>query len=282
MDVLKLAKKRVDYYALDLSEPELQRTLSAVPKHYQYVRYHGLLGTDDDGLDCLKRPENAQQPNCILSPGSSIGNFGRQEAASFLQGSANTLRRNDVELVGTDTCQDRDKFYRAYNDHAGKTHKITLHGLPHSNRLLGKDVFKLKDWKVLGDDNEAIGRNQAFYSPPKDLVFDGAYLEAGGKVRVEESSECSFVQLDDFWRKAGVVQQSCFGNSSNDSRKLITFLPVWMWFVSNVCLLQSNILSYSLLDHVPMFAVQQPFLVIFIQSVRRSHLSMINPYSMAL
>lgn len=45
LDALELARKRVHYFALDLSKPELERTLSAVPEQYQYVRCHGLLGT---------------------------------------------------------------------------------------------------------------------------------------------------------------------------------------------------------------------------------------------
>ncbi|KAL8921218.1 MAG: hypothetical protein Q9208_005829 [Pyrenodesmia sp. 3 TL-2023] len=216
LNALELAEKTIDYYALDLSEPELHRTLSAVPKHYQHVRCRGLLGTYDDGLDWLKRPKNAHQPKWILSLGSSIGNFGRQEAASFLQGFADTLQKNDAMLVGLDACQDEDKVYHAYNDRAGKTHEFVLNGLLHANRLLRKDAFKLKDWRVIGEYDRTTGRHQAFYSPLKDLVIDGAYIEAGEKMRIEESYKYSPTQRDELWSSAGAVQQACFGNSSND------------------------------------------------------------------
>lgn len=219
LDAFELAKKRIDYYALDLSEPELKRTLAAVPKHYQYVRCHGLLGTYDDGLDWLKRSAIAEQPKLILSLGSSIGNFGRHEAASFLQGFANSLRSKDILLVGLDACQDKDKVYQAYNDRAGKTHEFILNGLVHANRLLGKDVFKPQDWKVVGEYDEVSGRHQAFYSPLKDLVIEGAYIEAGEKVRVEESYKYSSSQRQELWREAGVTQRACFGNNSNDYRE---------------------------------------------------------------
>ena len=46
--------KSVDYYALDLSLPELQRTLALVsPGTYTYVRCHGLLGTYEASLRML-------------------------------------------------------------------------------------------------------------------------------------------------------------------------------------------------------------------------------------
>lgn len=69
---LENAAKNVDYYALDLSLEELQRTLAQLPT-YKHVRAHGLLGTYDDGREWLKLPSIAMRQKCILSLGSSIG-----------------------------------------------------------------------------------------------------------------------------------------------------------------------------------------------------------------
>lgn len=66
------AGKTIDYYALDLSQKELERTLSHVPQ-FNYVSCHGLLGTYDDGRDWLKQPDVVNKPKCILTLGSSIG-----------------------------------------------------------------------------------------------------------------------------------------------------------------------------------------------------------------
>ena len=219
LDALEVAKKRVNYYALDLSKPELKRTLSVVPEYYQYVRCHGLLGTYDDALKWLQRPDKQRRPKWILTLGSSIGNFGREEAAAFLHGFANTLGSNDRILVGLDACQDKNKVYSAYNDRNGKTHEFIMNGLVHANRLLDKDVFKREDWKVIGEYNEPAGRHQAFYAPIKDLVIDGVYIEAGEKIRVEESHKYSSVQSSELWQAVGLVQQASFGNSVNDYRK---------------------------------------------------------------
>jgi len=69
---LEDAQKAVDYYALDLSEQELQRTLAQLPA-YRHVRCHGLLGTYDDGRDWLNSPSSLGRQRCILTLGSSIG-----------------------------------------------------------------------------------------------------------------------------------------------------------------------------------------------------------------
>ena len=72
LQALENAGKKVDYYALDLSREELERTLAQLPA-YTHVRAHGLLGTYDDGREWLKQSAIASRQKCILSLGSSIG-----------------------------------------------------------------------------------------------------------------------------------------------------------------------------------------------------------------
>lgn len=100
-------RKAIDYYALDVSHGELERTLAQVPD-YKYVSCHGLWGTYDDGRDWLDKKGNAERPKCILHLGSSIGNFHRHEAVDFLAGFSRMLSKADYMLVAVDTCQDPD------------------------------------------------------------------------------------------------------------------------------------------------------------------------------
>lgn len=99
-------------------EPELERTLAEVPQ-YRHVNCNGLLGTYDDGLAWLRNPENVNKPKSILSMGSSIGNFTRDEAAGFLRQFAAILGPRDNLMIGVDGCEDSQKVYRAYNDSEG-------------------------------------------------------------------------------------------------------------------------------------------------------------------
>jgi hypothetical protein len=56
-------EKKVDYYALDLSLVELQRTFSEIsPESFVHVGFHGLHGTYDDAVGWLNSPENRQRP----------------------------------------------------------------------------------------------------------------------------------------------------------------------------------------------------------------------------
>ncbi|KAL9615031.1 MAG: hypothetical protein Q9167_000563 [Letrouitia subvulpina] len=216
LDALEAIGKDVDYYALDLSMSELERTLSAVPKDYRYVRCHGLHGTYTDGLKWLKRPENRHLPKWIVSLGSSIGNFTREDAASFLANFAQTIGNGDSMLIGLDGCQDEDRIYEAYNDKHGKTHEFLLNGLLHANYILGKKSFQLKNWLVEGKFNKAAGCHQAFYISVEDCVIDGIFIQAGEKIRVEESYKYSESQANTLWEMSGLERQGIFGNVNND------------------------------------------------------------------
>lgn len=72
LQALEDDEKQVEYYALDLSRTELERTLSQLPA-YRHVRCRGLWGTYDDGREWLREPANVSRRKCILSLGSSIG-----------------------------------------------------------------------------------------------------------------------------------------------------------------------------------------------------------------
>ena len=129
MQALEDAAKDVDYYALDLSQQELERTLAQLPP-YKHVRAHGLLGTYDDGQIWLRDPAIASRQKCILSLGSSVGelwlpfnldqqgsltptflagNFDRRDAAAFLKSFADVLGPDDTMLIGLDACDDPAK-----------------------------------------------------------------------------------------------------------------------------------------------------------------------------
>ena len=81
----------------------------------------------------------------ILSLGSSVGNFSRDDAADFIRQFSSQLGPEDCMIVGLDGCQDSQTVYEAYNDREGVTHAFSLNGLRHANRLLGFEAFRLKN-----------------------------------------------------------------------------------------------------------------------------------------
>ncbi|PGH34245.1 hypothetical protein GX50_02922 [[Emmonsia] crescens] len=210
-------KKTVEYFALDLSREELQRTFAEIPsKGYKYVRCRGLHGTYDDALVWLTKPENRRNPTCILSMGSSIGNFTRPEAARFLNQFSKMLGPSDSMLIGIDSCKDPEKVYKAYNDSQGVTKDFYMIGLSHANSILGFDVFKKEDWDVIGVYDEEAGCHMAYYVPNKDITFNGVVLKKGEKIVFEQAFKYGPKDCEDLFQHAGVTPIAQFGNSTGE------------------------------------------------------------------
>ncbi|KAK4140359.1 C-type lectin protein [Dichotomopilus funicola] len=206
LQALEDAAKDVDYYALDLSLEELQRTLAQLPA-YKHVRAHGLWGTYDDGQAWLKSPGIASRKKCIMSLGSSVGNFGRADAADFLKGFSDVLGPGDAMLIGLDGCANPARVYHAYNDKEGVTHEFILNGLRHANKVLGENAFDEKDWRVVGEyvcDAQG-GRHQAFYSPVRDTIVMGERVQPHERIKVEQSLKYSSEEAGELWRQAGMT-----------------------------------------------------------------------------
>ncbi|KAJ4300534.1 hypothetical protein N0V88_003212 [Collariella sp. IMI 366227] len=188
LQALEDATKTVDYYALDLSQQELERTLAQLPQ-YKYVRAHGLLGTYDDGQSWLREPSVAPRQKCILSLGSSVGNFDRADAADFLKSFADVLGPGDTMLIGLDACNDPAKVYHAYNDKEGLTHdNETRTGVSSVNTsmTLKEDATKPST------------------PPRRDTTVMGELVRPHERVQIEQSLKYSAAEATELWTRAAV------------------------------------------------------------------------------
>ncbi len=216
----------VDYYALDLSSSELERSLEQIfPGTFKHVRCHGLLGTYDDGRKWLQRPENLHRPKCILSLGSTIGSFTRPEAAEFLSKFAASLDckvsshdpQHAVEssvLIALDGCMIGEKVYRAYNDAQGLNCSFILNALDHANHVLGYEAFRKSEWTIRGEWNAAAGSHDQYLVPLQDVAFDGRDFEAGKRIPVVSSFKYDVKHKAQLWKAAGLIEKARWTKSN--------------------------------------------------------------------
>jgi EasF-like predicted methyltransferase len=194
--------------------------LSAVPLGtFSHVTCYGLHGTYDDGLAWLTRPDIKARTKCILTLGSSTGNFSRDEAADFLKGFGQVLNTSDSMLVGLDACQEKERVFAAYNDREGLTEVFYRNGLSNANSLLGYEAFKQDAWDLVGVYNEYAGRHEAYFSPVKDVHLKGVSLRQGERVLLEKACKYSLGQSEALWHAAGLNRVASFGNQTSDYRK---------------------------------------------------------------
>jgi L-histidine Nalpha-methyltransferase / hercynylcysteine S-oxide synthase len=201
---------------------ELERTFAEVyAGDYRYVRCFGLHGTYDDGLEWLQQPENLDKPKTLLWLGSSIGNFTRSDASSFLSAIAAALKSRDQLIVGIDACKHPERVFHAYNDRDGVTHDFILNGLRHANTLLGNEVFEEGQWLVHGEYDAAGGRHQAFVYPVEDVVVNGVPIRKGERFRIEQSHKYSPDESQRLWEEAGIIEGARWTNSAGDYGELV-------------------------------------------------------------
>lgn len=236
LDELDRTGKSVDYYALDLSLSELQRTFAEVSvDDFNHVGLHGLHGTYDDALAWLKDPQNRKRPTVILTLGSSIGNFDRSAAAEFLTQYSKLLGPSDMLVVGLDGCKDPERVHKAYNDSQGITRRFYENGLHHANTVLGYEAFKPDEWEVITGYDSIKGCHQAAYSPRTDVTINGIFLPKGERFGFEEAYKYSPEERDQLWRSAGLIHCAEFGNSSGDYRTFLSALNGLMTSDGVIC-----------------------------------------------
>lgn len=186
---------------------------------YKHVSFRGLHGTYEDALAWLKKPAtgaHSRRTTCVVSLGSSIGNFAPDEAAHFLAGYARTLGPADRLLVGLDACQDAERVFRAYNDEKHVTERFYRNGLDNANDLLGYTAFNQRDWSICTAYDKQSKKHFATYAPKMDVETKDFSVRAGEIVYLEESWKFPRQRSEKIWRDAGLIHQATFEHPSGD------------------------------------------------------------------
>lgn len=212
LDALEELGRPVDYFALDVSYPELQRTLRPVAEgHYRHVRCFGLLGTYDDGRQWLQHPDLQARPKTILYLGSTLGNFQKPDAAQFL---ASFTPANCSFLLGLDGCKDPHLVSQAYNDPNGVNHRFVKNGLVRANKILGYDAFDLDSWGVSGSWDEDEGAHSQYYHPVVDVSLDGTHIPAGRRFLAVRSHKYDANDQHQLCQRAGLTVVDSWSSDS--------------------------------------------------------------------
>ncbi|KAL6233623.1 hypothetical protein BDW75DRAFT_184843 [Aspergillus navahoensis] len=202
LDALEELGRPVDYFALDVSYPELKRTLRPVAAGvYRNVRCYGLLGTYDDGRKWLQHPDLQSRPRTILYLGSTLGNFEKPGASEFL---ASFAQHNTSFLLGLDGCKNEKQVLQAYNDPDGINHRFVKNGLVRANQILGYEAFDLKKWDIIGVWDEEKGAHNQYYSASADVSVDGVDIPAGHRLLAVRSHKYDADDRECLCQRAGL------------------------------------------------------------------------------
>jgi L-histidine Nalpha-methyltransferase len=132
LDAVGRAKVGCRYVPFDVSEEMLERSARALLAEYPWLKVLGVVGDYERDLEPLPHGERRM----VAFLGSTIGNFERSAAVSFLTRIGRQLRRGESLVLGTDLVKDPRVLNAAYNDARGLTRDFNKNVLRVINREL--------------------------------------------------------------------------------------------------------------------------------------------------
>jgi dimethylhistidine N-methyltransferase len=160
------------YVPIDIAEIALRDAAEALAERFPWLNVSGLVA---DFAQPLALPDFVGVPvrrRVVYFPGSTIGNFTRDESLSFLRNVHALLGAGGMLVIGVDTKKSKAMLDAAYDDARGVTAEFNLNLLRRMNRELGADF------------QAARFRHKAFYD------------EAAGRIEMHlESTHAQFVRI---------------------------------------------------------------------------------------
>ncbi len=201
---------RLRYLPMDISTTALTSSATPLLTNYPALDIIGIAAEYHDGLRAL--PAAADGPVLFAFLGSSIGNFERDEAPTFLQRISAMLKPTDRLLVGIDLRKDRATLERAYDDAQGITARFNLNLLRRINRELG-GTFDLHQFTHRARYDETAGRIEmhlvsraaqevAVMDLPAQFTF-----AAGETIHTENAYKYSPAEMTALLAAAGLVAE---------------------------------------------------------------------------
>jgi dimethylhistidine N-methyltransferase len=177
------------YVPVDISEKQLRESAALFQKLFPELE---ILPVCADYLQPVVLPQAHHKAarNIVYFPGSTIGNFGPDEAIEFLRRVANVCQENGGLLLGVDLKKDAGVIEAAYNDSAGVTARFNLNLLERVNRDLGAD-FDIDQWQHRAIYNPNAGRIEMYLISEVDQFVHVAehkfHFRRGEKITTEYS-----------------------------------------------------------------------------------------------
>jgi len=196
------------YVPIDISEDALDKAADRLSKHYPDLLIVPLAG--DFTAQLKLPPQIRSMPKVGFFPGSTIGNFTREQALQFLVSVRRMLGEDATLIVGADLIKDEATLLAAYDDAAGVTAAFNKNILVRINRELNGDF----DIEAFGHEarwNKQHDRIEMHLISLVDQIVNAAghsfAFKAGESIHTENSHKFSpetfaLLAADSGWRVA--------------------------------------------------------------------------------
>ena len=199
------------YVAVDVSVEFLRDALRQVQREHPQLDVVGL-GQDFSASLDIPCDLLADSAPLFFYPGSSIGNFSRDEALAFLRRIHERAAAGGL-LIGVDLVKPRPVLEAAYDDALGVTAAFNRNALCHLNAAIGSD-FEPRQWKHVAFFNEAESRIEMHLEARAALRVSWPSGErrfaAGDRIHTENSCKYTVEGFASLLRDAGFRSQQAW------------------------------------------------------------------------
>ncbi len=135
LDAMARSGRLRRYVPFDVSESEVRRVALELTAEYSGLTVHGMVADFTHHLRAIPQGEH----RLVILLGSTIRNYGPQEATDLLTRIGLLISTGDFFLLGADLVKDVERLEAAYNDSAGVTAEFNRNILRVVNRVADAD-----------------------------------------------------------------------------------------------------------------------------------------------
>lgn len=159
-----------EYMPVDISHGAMIELLSTFKKDLggNRLHIHGIVGDYMESVAYISKTWPNRR-TVVLFLGSSIGNFGKQEAERFLTKLRHNMKTSDMLFIGFDLKKDAEVLRRAYSDSQGVSANFNCNLLKRMNRELGA-TFDLHSFCHLAVYNPVRGAIEMYLISEKEQI----------------------------------------------------------------------------------------------------------------
>ncbi|MEO6518403.1 MAG: L-histidine N(alpha)-methyltransferase [Pseudoxanthomonas sp.] len=207
----------VAYTPIEISRSALMASVERLDREFDDVEVLPVCADFTQPI-AIPEPERQAEHALVFFPGSTLGNFGEEEALRLLRAMRQTMGDRGGALIGIDLQKSTDMLEAAYNDAAGVTSAFTLNLLVRLNRDVNSD-FDVAAFEHRAGYSSERGRIETFLVSRRaqTVTVDGRRFEfaAGEAMQVEYSHKYTDAGFGALAAKAG-LKVVCRWNDAND------------------------------------------------------------------
>jgi dimethylhistidine N-methyltransferase len=194
------------YVPVDISRDHLLAAAASLAGDFPALRIAPVCADYTKPFALPALPGRIPKANVGFFPGSTIGNFTRDEAVAFLTRARRLLGAPSWMIVGADLVKDPRVLEAAYDDAAGVTAAFNLNLLHRINRELGAD-FHVGNFAHRAVWNAELSRMEMYLVSlhAQSVCLEGEifHFDAGETIHTENSCKYTIETFRDLAREAG-------------------------------------------------------------------------------